>query len=150
MRTEDDEKMDALGVLNLAQAGDARAEKIVQHRAGIVADIIVNLSLILNPGLILLEGEVGSHPALISGVQKQLQESEFAVTKIGAGKLGNTSVLWGAIAIALEMIPSVLLPSPMSLIHGNVKATYVLPEGAFGNWLPPLAITTYCLPSRSM
>src|ERR1700760_2765305 len=106
------QEMDALGVLNLAQAGDARAEKIVQHRAGIVADIVVNLSLILNPGLILLEGEVGSHPTLINAVQKQLQESEFAVTKIGPGKLGNTSVLWGAIAIALEMIPSVLLPSP--------------------------------------
>jgi glucokinase len=108
------EKMDVLGVLDLAQAGDARAEKVVQHRASIVADIIVNLSLILNPGLILLEGEVGSHPALISAVQKQLQESEFAVTKIGVGKLGNTSVLWGAIAIALEMIPSVLLPQPSS------------------------------------
>ena len=105
-------EMDALGVLNLAQAGDGRAEKIVQHRAGIVADIVVNLSLILNPGLILLEGEVGGHPTLLSAVQKQLQESEFAVTKIGAGKLGNTSVLWGGIAIALEMIPSVLLPSP--------------------------------------
>ena len=111
---DDLEKMDALGVLNLALAGDARAEKIVQHRATIVSDIIVNLSLILNPGLILLEGEVGSHPALISAVQKQLQESEFAVTKIGAGQLGDTSVLWGAIAIALEMIPSVLLPQPLS------------------------------------
>jgi glucokinase len=110
--TEDDEKMDALRVLDLAQAGDARAEKIVQHRAGIVADIIVNLSLILNPGLILLEGEIGSHPTLLSAVEKQLQESEFAVTKIGTGKLGNSSVLWGGIAIALEMIPSVLLPSP--------------------------------------
>jgi glucokinase len=106
------EKMDARGVLDLAQAGDVRAEKIVQHRAGIVADIIVNLSLILNPGLILLEGEIGSHPVLISSVQKQLQESEFAVTKIGAGQLGSTSVLWGAIAIALEKIPSVLLPQP--------------------------------------
>lgn len=106
------EKVDARGVLDLAQAGDVRAEKIVQHRAGIVADIIVNLSLILNPGLILLEGEIGSHPVLISSVQKQLQESEFAVTKIGAGQLGSTSVLWGAIAIALEKIPSVLLPQP--------------------------------------
>jgi glucokinase len=109
---EDEEKMDALRVLDLAQAGDARAEKIVQHRAGIVADIIVNLSLILNPGLILLEGEIGSHPTLLNAVEKQLQESEFAVTKIGTGKLGNSSVLWGGIAIALEMIPSVLLPSP--------------------------------------
>jgi glucokinase len=108
------EKMDALGILNLAQAGDARAEKIVQHRAGIVADIIVNLSLILNPGLVLLEGEVGSHPTLINAVQKQLQENEFAVTKIGAGKLGSASVLWGAISVALEVIPSVLFPQPVN------------------------------------
>ena len=57
-----DETLDALGVLNLARAGNARAEKIVQHRAGMVADIIVNLSLILNPGLILLEGEVAAIP----------------------------------------------------------------------------------------
>jgi glucokinase len=108
----DHEKIDARGVFDLAQAGDVRAEKIVQHRAGMVADIIINLSLILNPGLILLEGEIGGHPVLISGVQKQLQESEFAVTKIGAGQLGNTSALWGAIAIALEQIPSILLPQP--------------------------------------
>jgi glucokinase len=106
------ETVDALEVLNLAQAGDAHAEKIVQQRASIVADIIVNVSLILNPALVLLEGEVGSHPALISAVQKQLQEGEFAVAKIDAGKLGSTSVLWGGIATALEMIPSVLLPSP--------------------------------------
>jgi glucokinase len=110
----DHEKIEARGVLDLAQAGDARAEKIVQHRAGMVADIIINLSLILNPGLILLEGEIGGHPMLISSVQKQLQESEFAVTKIGAGLLGNMSVLWGAIAIALEQIPSILLPQPSS------------------------------------
>jgi glucokinase len=110
--TGEQETVDALGVLNLAQAGDARAEKIIQHRAGIVADIVINLSLILNPGLILLEGEVGGHPTLIAAAQKQLQESEFAVTRIGAGKLGKISVLWGGIAIALERIPSVLLPSP--------------------------------------
>jgi glucokinase len=112
--TSDDAGMDALGVLHLAEEGDARAEKIIYSRASIVADIIVNLSLILNPGLILLEGEVGSHPTLIAAVQKQLQESEFAVTRIGAGKLGPTSVLWGGVALALEIIPSVLLPPPAS------------------------------------
>jgi glucokinase len=106
------ETMDASGVLDLAQAGDGRAEKILQHRTAIVADIVVNLSLILNPGLILLEGKVGSHPALIAGVERQLLDSEFAAPKIGAGKLGDTSVLWGGVAIALEEVPSVLLPNP--------------------------------------
>jgi glucokinase len=99
-------------VLDLAQAGDARAEGIIKKRAAMVSDIIVNLSLILNPGLILLGGKVGSHPILISAVRKQLQESEFGVTEIGAGALGETATLWGAICIALEVIPSVLLPEP--------------------------------------
>lgn len=103
---------DAVGVLDLALAGDARAKKIIQQRVDIVADIIINLSLILNPGLVLLSGEVGSHRALIGSVQKQLAGSEFAVTKIGVGALGDHAVLWGAISLGLDSIVSVLLPLP--------------------------------------
>jgi glucokinase len=77
-----------------------------------VADIIINLSLILNPSLILLGGEVGSHPLLIQQVQEQVEKSEFAVSRIAAAKLGRSASLWGAIAVALEMIPSILLPQP--------------------------------------
>jgi glucokinase len=89
-----------------------RAGVPVEQRAAIVADLVINLSLILNPGLILLEGKVGGDPALIDEVHKQLQESEFGVTRISAGTLGDTSVLWGGIAIGLEMVPSVLFPGP--------------------------------------
>jgi glucokinase len=103
---------DAVRVLNLALAGNALAQKIVQQRADIVADIIINLALILNPSLVLLGGEVGSHPVLIASVQKQLEESEFAVTKIAAGALGDRAVLLGAISVGLDAITSVLLPSP--------------------------------------
>jgi len=102
----------ASAILSLAQAGDSRARKIIQHRAAIVSDILVNLSLILNPGLILLGGEVGSHPFLLSLVQRQLERSEFAIPRIAAAALGDAAVLWGAIAAALEGIPSVLLPEP--------------------------------------
>jgi len=108
------DQMTALGILDLAHSGDARARKIVQQRAVIVSDIIINLSLILNPGLILLGGEVGSHPALLSLVQKQLEKSEFGVTKIATARLGDTAALWGAIAVALDEIPFVLLPQPAS------------------------------------
>jgi glucokinase len=103
-------KTDAIGILNLAQAGDPRAEKIVRQRADIVADIIVNLSLILNPGLILLGGEVGSHPVLIDFVRKQLEGDEFAVTRVSSSAPGNRAVLWGAISLALEAVPGVVLP----------------------------------------
>jgi glucokinase len=105
-------KMSALAVLDLARAGDPKAKKIIQFRAEIVSDIIVNLSLILNPGLILLGGEVGSHPVLLSFVQKQLEQCEFAVTRITVATLGDIAVLWGGIAVALEMIPEILLPQP--------------------------------------
>lgn len=106
------DEVTATTVLDLAHAGDPGAKKIVRKRAEIVADIVVDLSLILNPSLILLGGEVGGHPALVELVRQQLQGSEFAVPKIGAGTQGNRAVLWGAIAIALDAIPSVLLPEP--------------------------------------
>jgi glucokinase len=106
--------MDALAILNLALAGDLQAKALIEDRAAIVSDILVNLSLILNPGLILLDGEVGSHPALLSSVAKHLEQCEFAVTKIAVASLGDFAVLWGAIAVALDAIPLVLLPQPLS------------------------------------
>ena len=105
---------DAQGVLQLAQAGDPLARKIILHRASIVADVIVNLSLVLNPGLILLGGKIGSHLALLRFVMKELEDSEFAVPKIAAASLGEFAVLWGAIALALDAIPSLLLPQSIS------------------------------------
>jgi glucokinase len=107
-------QIQAVDVLDLAQAGDPLAQKIVRLRADIVSDIIVNLSLILNPGLVLLSGEIGSHPMLIGSVLKQLEGSEFGVTRIGTGALGPRAALWGAISIALEAISSVLLPQPLA------------------------------------
>jgi glucokinase len=106
--------MDAVNVLDLAQAGDTRARAIVRLRADVVSDIIVNMSMIINPGLILLGGEIGSHPVLIRSVLKQLEGSEFAVTKLGTSALGDDGVLWGGVALALDGISSVLLPDPLA------------------------------------
>jgi predicted NBD/HSP70 family sugar kinase len=105
--------IDAAEILDLAQSGDPCAAKIVRQRSEIVADIIVNLSLILNPGLIVLGGEIGSHAALIDFVQRQLEGGEFAVTRIASSPPSRRAVLWGGISLALEAIPSVLLPQPV-------------------------------------
>jgi glucokinase len=102
--------IDALAILQLAEDGDPRAEKIVQYRATLTADIVVNLSLVLNPNLILVGGEIGSHPELVRLVVKQLLGSEFGVAKVSSGKLGTDAVLWGGISTALESIPDVLMP----------------------------------------
>ncbi len=100
----------ALQVLDLAETDDALAKSIVQNRSSIVADIVLNLCLILNPALILLGGTIGEHPALLRGVQEQLEGSEFGVTRVVAGVLGDAAVLWGAVMLGLDFVPEVLLP----------------------------------------
>jgi glucokinase len=105
-------RVDVTAILDMAQRGEAAAKQVVKQRAAIVADVIVNLSLILNPGLVVLGGEVGRHPALIGFVRKELERSEFAVPRIAAASLGEAAVLRGAIAMALDAIPSILLPLP--------------------------------------
>jgi glucokinase len=115
--TESGKQLTALDVLDLAQAGNPNAQKIVRLRADIVSDIIVNVSLILNPGLILLGGEIGGHTVLLSSLLKQLEGSEFAVPKIGTGALGPRAGLWGAVSLALDAISSVLLRQPQGLIR---------------------------------
>jgi glucokinase len=105
-------KLSAVDILNLAQGGDLLARRIIGKRVRMASDIVINLSLILNPGLILFSGKIGSHPYLIDSVRRQLEESEFAVTRVGAGALGEAAVLWGGVAVALESIPSLLLPQP--------------------------------------
>jgi glucokinase len=89
-------------VLNLAAEGNAYARQILMQRTRMLSDVILNLSLILNPGLILLGGEIGTHPALLPEVKRLLTDSEFAVTRVDLGSLGQKAVLWGAISIALE------------------------------------------------
>lgn len=103
-------RVDVTAILDMAQRGEAAAKQVVKQRAAMVADVIVNLSLILNPGLVVLGGEVGRHPALIGFVRKELERSEFAVPRIAAASLGEAAVLRGGIAMALEAIPSILLP----------------------------------------
>jgi glucokinase len=106
------EGLDATAILNLAQAGDSCAAKLIRQRAEIAADIVVNFSLILNPGLILLGGEIGSHPVMIDFVRRQLEGSEFAFTRIKPSALGDRSALWGSIVLALEALPAILIPHP--------------------------------------
>ena len=90
---------DAADVFDLAAAGNAQAKKILLQRATILSDIILDLALILNPSMILLGGEVGSHTRLLQEVKTLLKGSEFAVVRVGLGALGSSAVLWGAIFV---------------------------------------------------
>ena len=93
-------------VWDLAASGNSEAKRILRHRATLLADVILDLALILNPNLILLGGEVGNHPALLRQLNALLEGSEFAVSRVALGALGVSAVLLGGVSMALE--PTVL------------------------------------------
>lgn len=99
-------------VWDLAASGNAEAKRLLRQRATILADVILDLALILNPNLILLGGEVGSHPALLRELNALLEGSEFAVLRVTLGALGIPAVLLGAVSIALEPTILRLLQAP--------------------------------------
>jgi len=99
-------------VWDLAASGSAEAKRILRQHATILADVILDLALTLNPNVVLLGGEVGNHPALLREVNALLEGSEFAVLRVALGALGVTAVLLGAVSIALEPTVSRLLQTP--------------------------------------
>ena len=106
----------ASAVFDLAAAGNAQAKKILNQRASILADIVLDLALILNPSVVLLGGEVGNHPRLLQEVRALLEGSEVAVVDVKLGALGPSAVLWGAIHTALESaIQALLQPAKLAV-----------------------------------
>jgi predicted NBD/HSP70 family sugar kinase len=89
-------------VLDLALEGNAAAQKLVLHRAQLLEDVVLNLSLTLNPGLFVFGGEVGSHPALLAPMAEMLSKSEIAVARVVPSSLGNSAVVWGGVACAMQ------------------------------------------------
>jgi glucokinase len=103
----------ATEVLDFAAAGNAQAKKILLQRATILSDVILDLALILNPSVILLGGEVGSHPRLLQEVKLLLQGDEFAVVRVGLSALGSSAILWGGVYTAMEAaVLALLQPQP--------------------------------------
>jgi glucokinase len=92
----------ATKVLDLALEGNAVAQKIVLQRARLLKDVVLNLSLILNPNLFVVGGDLGAHPALLQPTVEMLQESEVAVVSVLPSSLGNSAVVWGGIAVSMQ------------------------------------------------
>jgi glucokinase len=92
----------ARGVLNLALTGNPTAQKVVRQRARLLKDVVLNLSLTLNPSLFVFGGDLGAHPALLEPTVEMLRKSEIAVAQVLPSSLGNSAVVWGAVAVAMR------------------------------------------------
>ena len=107
--TGDLERLRATEIFDLAVDGDRLAGQLVQYTAQILVDCIVDLSLVLDPGVVILGGGVGSHPELCRVTEKLLERNEFAKPQVRSSSLGTQAQLHGAISLSLSATEAQLL-----------------------------------------
>jgi glucokinase len=93
----------ATDIFDLARQGNAQAQSIFSKAARTLAYGIYNVSLILNPSLVVLGGSVGMHSALCEEVQRILSDrGSRAQPKLTRSLLGPEAQITGAIWQAIE------------------------------------------------
>jgi glucokinase len=92
----------ASGVLDLALEGNAAAQKIVLQRARLLKDVVLNLSLTLNPSLFVFGGDLGAHRALLEPTVEMLRASEIGAARLLPSSLGTSAAVWGAVAVGMQ------------------------------------------------
>lgn len=90
-------------ILDRAEDGqDPDAIAILNRTAQFLADAIISAMLLLNPGLVVLGGGVGSHRGLQQAVESILEKVHFPHPAVRTSTLDTHAQLYGAIALALE------------------------------------------------
>jgi len=96
-------------IFDLAAEGDRIAGEVVRYTSSILADAIADISLLLNPQVVVLGGGVGSHPELCRATEKLVQRHEFAQPMLRSSSLGTQAQLHGAVSISLSAVEEQIL-----------------------------------------
>lgn len=91
-------------MLELAHAGDAGVNRILDDAGRSIGRVLADLSNHLNPGAIVVGGDVGGAASLLRGisdsVQRYAQPDTAAALQVRPGELGDRAELMGALALA--------------------------------------------------
>jgi glucokinase len=99
----------ATQIFDLAKEGDSRAIEVLRFSARILANVVTDISLLLNIDMVVLGGGVGTHQSLCRETDKLVQRHEFARPVIRSSGLGTEAQLYGAIALGLREVEAHLL-----------------------------------------
>ncbi|GAC1429357.1 MAG: hypothetical protein NVSMB62_27070 [Acidobacteriaceae bacterium] len=99
----------ALQIFDLAAEGDRNAGELLRYTSAILADAIADISLVLNPKVVVLGGGIGSHPELCRMTDKLVQRHEFAQPILRSSSLGTQAQLHGAVSLSLTAVEQSLL-----------------------------------------
>lgn len=89
-------------VIALAQAGDPAAAEVADYVGGRVGTAIASVLAVIDPQLVLIGGDVGSHPRLLDPVRRAVEQLVPLSARIETGSLGLDAPLQGAVVIALR------------------------------------------------
>ena len=103
------EALKASQIFDLAAEGDRAAGEVVRYTSGILADAIADISLLLNPEVVVLGGGVGSHPELCRATERLVQRHEFAQPVLRSSSLGTQAQLHGAVSVSLSAVEENIL-----------------------------------------
>ena len=107
--TQQQSTLKASQIFDLAAEGDRIACEVVRYTAGILADAIADISLLINPEVVVLGGGVGSHPELCRATEKLVRRHEFAQPILRSSSLGTQAQLHGAVSISLSAVEEQIL-----------------------------------------
>ncbi len=111
-RAGDDPERWLADMFEAARRGDRRVAKAVSEVATLVGIAIANLSLVLDPSLIVLGGVVPAQGALfVQRVRRIVHRIVPARTEIVASTLGEEATLWGSLLVARSEARERLRPS---------------------------------------
>lgn len=102
-------KLRATQIFDLAQEGDRIAGEVLLYTARILANCLSDLTLLLDPEVIIIGGGIGSHIELCRLTEGILQQNEFARPSVRSSSLGTQAQLHGAVSLSLSAIEEMLL-----------------------------------------
>jgi predicted NBD/HSP70 family sugar kinase/biotin operon repressor len=92
---------DAAQLFELARRGVPDACRLVDAHAEDVGRLAAGISVLIDPGLIVLGGGVGSNPMLLPGVRRELEAVPWPTEVVGS-ELGRRANVLGAVSMALD------------------------------------------------
>jgi glucokinase len=110
------EPVTAADILAFAKAGDVVATHVIETTARALCDVIANISVLLDPTMVILGGPIGCSQVLFDAVARQLQLQKHDVDRITLrlSQCGKEAALLGALKTALEIAEARLLSFNLS------------------------------------
>ncbi len=87
-------------IFDLAESGDRAASKVLRYTAAMLANAVADITLLLNPEMVVLGGGIGAHPGLCRATEKVLSRLTLHPPQLCTSVLGTQAQLHGALSLS--------------------------------------------------